>query len=146
VRNALKRCGSFKGPSSSQCLRIKEGISAKLPRSSACTGIRYAERSEIWKLTSGRHEQRGGVDHHDRTFQRRRCGDGQPKGLRFSVNCRLVGVSAHVAEKLISSTLRWDASMSLQSAGTAISAMANPLACNVLGSSRLASKPFVTPL
>src|SRR5258708_23338237 len=77
--DALKLCGSFKGPSSSRYSKIKEGISAKLPRDSAYTGIRYAVRFEIWRLISARHEQRGGVDHQDRTFQRRRCGDEQLK-------------------------------------------------------------------
>jgi hypothetical protein len=41
------------------------------------TGIRCAERSEIWRLTSALHEQRGGVDHRGRSFQCRRCVDVQ---------------------------------------------------------------------
>src|SRR3984893_8675635 len=40
-------------------------------------GIRCAERSKIWRLTSALHEQRGGVDHRGRSFQCRRCVDVQ---------------------------------------------------------------------
>ena len=76
VWDALKRCGSFKRLSFSQCSRIKEGISAEPPRNSACTGTRYAVRSENWRLTSARHESQGGVDHRDRRSQRRRAATG----------------------------------------------------------------------
>ena len=72
--DALKRCGSFKGPSSSRYSRIKEVISARLPRNSAYTGIPYAVRSETWRLTSALHEQWGGVDQRDQRFQCRPCG------------------------------------------------------------------------
>jgi hypothetical protein len=34
-------------------------------------------RSEIWRLTSFRHEQRGDGDHRDRSFQFRRHGSGR---------------------------------------------------------------------
>jgi hypothetical protein len=64
-------------PSSSRYSRIKEVISVKPPRNSACTGIRYGERSEIWILTSARHKHRGNGDHCDRSFQWRRRDDGQ---------------------------------------------------------------------
>src|SRR5437868_243295 len=83
--NVLKRCGSSKRPSSSPCSRIKEGISAEPPRNLAYTGIRYAERSESWKSTLVRHEQWGGLDHRDRSFPCRQCGDGQLKLSRFQL-------------------------------------------------------------
>jgi hypothetical protein len=42
VCDALTQCASFKRLSSSQCSRTNEGISAKLPRYLAYTGIRCA--------------------------------------------------------------------------------------------------------
>ena len=77
--DALKRCGSFKRLSSSRCSRIKEGISARLPRNSACTGILYGERSKIWILTLGRHEQPGGTTTAIGDSNAYRCGDRQLK-------------------------------------------------------------------
>jgi hypothetical protein len=135
--------------------RIKEVISARLPRNSAYTGIPYAVRSETWRLTSALHEQWGGVDQRDQRFQCRPCGV-RPLSCSSTAATR-TGVlfcpaSAHhrreraLPPHLIRSMIRPYHSMPLQSAGTAISAMANPTYSNVLGSSGLAGKPSVTPL
>ena len=75
--DALKQCGSSKRLSFLQSSRIKEVISVKPPRNSACTGILYGERSEIWILTSARHKHQGNADHCDRSFHWRRRDDGQ---------------------------------------------------------------------
>jgi hypothetical protein len=65
----------FQKASSSQCSRIREGISAKLPRDSAYIGIRCVVRSKSWRLTSARHALWEG-DQRDQRFQSR-CDDGQ---------------------------------------------------------------------
>ena len=86
VCDALKRCGSSKRLSFLRSSRIKEAISVTPPRNSAYTVTRCVEPSEIWRLTSGRHEERGGDDHHDRSFQcHRQCGDWQLKLFAISV-------------------------------------------------------------
>jgi hypothetical protein len=76
VCDALKRCGNFKRLSSSPCSRTNEGISARLPRDSAYTGIRFIVRSESWRLTSARHVRWEGGDQRHQRFQSR-CDDGQ---------------------------------------------------------------------
>jgi hypothetical protein len=77
VCDALTECESFKRLLSSQCSRTNAGISAKLPRNSAYTGIRCAGRSGIWRLTSAPYAQRESVDHHNQRLLCCRYGDGR---------------------------------------------------------------------